>query len=410
MQKFPFKKAISFLVLICFVFSDLASVAPDKILFQNKTILNKTLRTKLGTGIGDIKILMELGAKLPGLVCAVSVLLKNNPSLTDIDNLRTEAEKLSEDSLKPYGVTHEELLKAFPHLKAIAILTDDAGKVLYGALQGWGYFKFDEAGEPIVISEDEFRRFEASRQVAGTAEGEHPQPTVTEKDKAVPSTVVSAERTGDRVRDDKGGVDSQIALWEAKIPHLATESDASSSFVQEVLSTIPSKSIVLTLREGPTLLDVEPLVKAGHMVTATDFSPTAVQMLEREREDKGLSAVSTRQLNYDEPFVFDDESFNVVLSRLALGQYASTEQTLNTLQEIHRVLYNNGILIFQVKSTDDKYYGQGRQIAKDTFLLEDKDIKGREHLRHFWNQQSLVLLLQAAGFEVGEIKTSKEVL
>lgn len=121
----------------------------------------------------------------------------------------------------------------------------------------------------------------------------------------------------------------------------------------------------------------------GHDVLATDISEV---VLEQDRQYYKDSAVSFAMIDVSKPLPYDDSSFQVIFSHLALHYYAD-EVTRAIFTELHRTLEAGGILAFACKSTKDAKYGLGEELEKDMFLANGK------HLRHFFTIEYVRSLL-----------------
>ena len=120
----------------------------------------------------------------------------------------------------------------------------------------------------------------------------------------------------------------------------------------------------------------------GAQVTCIDFSDNAMASFKEKIQgtalEEKITLVKDDILNISR---FGDESFDAIYSNLAL-HYFNDEETSKLFKEIHRVLRKNGLLIFRVKNTRDKYYGQGKKLEEDMY-----ERKG--HVRHFFSKEYL---------------------
>ncbi|HSW91089.1 MAG TPA: class I SAM-dependent methyltransferase [Candidatus Saccharimonadales bacterium] len=121
----------------------------------------------------------------------------------------------------------------------------------------------------------------------------------------------------------------------------------------------------------------------GHDVLATDISEV---VLDQDKEYYKESTVSFALLDVSEPLPFDNGSFQVVFSHLALHYYTD-EVTRTIFAELYRILETGGVLAFACKSTKDAKYGLGEELEKDMFLANGK------HLRHFFTIEYIRSLL-----------------
>jgi SAM-dependent methyltransferase len=112
----------------------------------------------------------------------------------------------------------------------------------------------------------------------------------------------------------------------------------------------------------------------GHDVLATDISEV---VLEQDRKYYKDSTISFVMIDTSEPLPYEDNSFQVIFSHLALHYYTD-EVTHTIFAELYRTLEAGGILAFACKSTKDSMYGVGEELEKDMFLADGR------HLRHFF--------------------------
>lgn len=150
--------------------------------------------------------------------------------------------------------------------------------------------------------------------------------------------------------------------------------DGPTPFALEVQSLIPQKSRVLEIGCG---LGVDAIFFAskGHDVLATDLSEVAIASLQKKRKTR---IARFQVLDISDPIDFEDESFDLVYSRLAL-HYFTDAVTKQMFGELHRILRPNGYLCFICKSTEDDLYGKGMQIERDMF-------ENNGHVRHFFSE------------------------
>ncbi len=200
--------------------------------------------------------------------------------------------------------------------------------------------------------------------------------------------------------------DSQERFWDGKMDSgFATERFPDDRFVAAVKQELRPGARILTLGEGPTLIDLEDILEDGYHVMATDLSRNAVHSLRQEQAAKGFSNLDIRQLDIRSDFDLEHEgSFDVVVSRLGLGMYSNDEEFLGTLRRVRQVMSQNpnARLIFQIRGIDDYMYGQGEEISPDIFVKRD-EVTGDAHVRHFWREENLRTLLQQAGFKITHI-------
>jgi ubiquinone/menaquinone biosynthesis C-methylase UbiE len=124
----------------------------------------------------------------------------------------------------------------------------------------------------------------------------------------------------------------------------------------------------------------------GLKVTSVDYSNEAIRQF-NETQKRYEIFISSFVKDITEPLPFGDENFDYVYTRLGL-YYFTDEELKKILPEIRRVLKSEGLLIFQVKSTNDKEYGKGKEIEKDMF----EDETG--YVRHYFSKEYTEELLK----------------
>ena len=122
------------------------------------------------------------------------------------------------------------------------------------------------------------------------------------------------------------------------------------------------------------------------IVTGMDYSNEAILQFNetQKRYDIFLTALVK---DMTEPLPFEAGVFDVVYSRLGIN-YFDDKTKKNIISEVKRILRSEGLFVFQVKSTNDKDYGLGKEIEKNMFL----DDEG--YVRHYFNKEYVEELLK----------------
>jgi SAM-dependent methyltransferase len=123
---------------------------------------------------------------------------------------------------------------------------------------------------------------------------------------------------------------------------------------------------------------------AGYEVLATDISSEVIAQNEVYFHQENLNFAKLDASQY--PLPFENETFDVVYSHLALHYYPDAT-THALFAELHRILKDGGVLAFACKSIDDPHYGVGEELEKDMFVTEG-------HVRHFFSVEYVKELLQ----------------
>ncbi len=151
-------------------------------------------------------------------------------------------------------------------------------------------------------------------------------------------------------------------------------------FAKEVLEDMIPGSTILSLGCGAGL-DEESFAKAGHTVIATDFVESAISELSGKINKENIKNLTTKVQDLTKTFAFSDESFDVVYSHLSLN-FMKDVDIARAIKEIYRVLKPGGRIYFIAQSVNDKTYGKGEKIEKNTFVRDEK-------LVHYFSQEDL---------------------
>ena len=112
-------------------------------------------------------------------------------------------------------------------------------------------------------------------------------------------------------------------------------------------------------------LDTEQLTSYGFEVVATDLR---VDVLRIARDFDGCYPLN---VDHSSGLPFRDKSFGFVLASLCL-HYFSWDKTMSIIDEISRVMVDDGMLLLRVNSTDDVNFGAGlgAEIDKNYCIFE----------------------------------------
>jgi ubiquinone/menaquinone biosynthesis C-methylase UbiE len=155
------------------------------------------------------------------------------------------------------------------------------------------------------------------------------------------------------------------------------------------------------LRQNSRVLDVGcgngktlvPLAKKKYDVVGLDVSWSALKILEETLKKLGIYA--NLVLGDMTTFPFHDGCFDAVVCNYVLTHLLD-EDRVKGINEIRRVLKNNGFLFIEVFSTDDFRYGKGEKIGKNSFLRKDGIIY------HYFTHDEIKNLLK--DFQILELK------
>lgn len=137
------------------------------------------------------------------------------------------------------------------------------------------------------------------------------------------------------------------------------------------------------------------LAELGFDVTATDISEHGVAITQKRAQEKGLNI---KTLCHDmRKIPFDDNTFDAVLCVWTTG-HGLLEDMIAHKNEMVRVTKPNGFIFADYVSKQDRYYGKGIEIEKDTFI---NNVPGEEEIPHHYSDEDGIKELYS-GF--GELK------
>ncbi|MBL5884467.1 class I SAM-dependent methyltransferase [Lelliottia aquatilis] len=119
-------------------------------------------------------------------------------------------------------------------------------------------------------------------------------------------------------------------------------------------------------------------------VTAYDLSRQMLDVVTHAAQDKGLNNITTRQ-GYAESLPFDDESFEVVISRYSAHHWHDVGQAL---REIKRVLKPGGIfIIMDIMSPGNP--------VRDIWLQTVEALRDTSHVRNYSSGEWFAMMTEA---------------
>lgn len=124
--------------------------------------------------------------------------------------------------------------------------------------------------------------------------------------------------------------------------------------------------------------DVKFLIDNGISEVASDYTTVVLENLKNK-----FPTLKTELVDLTKKFPFKDSSFNVIIADLCL-HYFDEKTTFAIMNEIKRVLKNNGYLFARVNSIKDVNHGagQGKKLEENYYFVEgynkrffdDKDV------------------------------------
>ena len=119
------------------------------------------------------------------------------------------------------------------------------------------------------------------------------------------------------------------------------------------------------------------LINKGKRVISCDQSANAISNIKKNFPE----VYDTKCFNMLDGMPFDDNSFQVIIADLCL-HYFREKDTFMILNELNRILSNNGHLIFRVNSINDVNHGAGEGVEVEHHLYETSD----KRLKRFFDE------------------------
>lgn len=113
------------------------------------------------------------------------------------------------------------------------------------------------------------------------------------------------------------------------------------------------------------------LLEKGKQVVACDYSDEAIRII-----NEHLPNVRTLKFDMTEGFPFESNYTDLIVADLCL-HYFSNEDTIKILNELKRVLRNDGHLIFRVNSVNDVNHGAMQGIRLEDHYFEVEGMRKR---------------------------------
>ena len=145
------------------------------------------------------------------------------------------------------------------------------------------------------------------------------------------------------------------------------------------------------------------LIEREFNVLSCDFSNEALESI---REN--IPNSKTKYLNMLEAFPFADNSYSLIIAYLSL-HYFDNDTTIHIMNEIKRVLKDNGVLLARVASVNDFNFGAGigEQLEKNFYFEGD-------YTKRFFDQKDVnkyfSIIGEVESFETSMIRNEEEYL
>ena len=144
-----------------------------------------------------------------------------------------------------------------------------------------------------------------------------------------------------------------------------------NKFAEEIVNYLKNDSKILELGAGQGQ-DSRYFAEKGFDVISSDISKEALKINIEKVSAKFKDRIKVIELDMTKRLPFFDNKFDVVYAHLSF-HYFDSNKTKQILNEIYRVLKDDGLLIMLNNSTTDAEFGIGEKIEKDYFLVKDKN-------------------------------------
>lgn len=122
------------------------------------------------------------------------------------------------------------------------------------------------------------------------------------------------------------------------------------------------------------------LANQGFKVYAADISETGLEITKSKTEKLNLNNIEFKQHDMRN-ISFDNNFVDGILCVWTTG-HGTLEDSRKNVNEIYRVLKPKGVVVIDYVSIDDKNYGKGKAIEKDTFI---DNVEGEEKIPHHYS-------------------------
>ena len=134
-------------------------------------------------------------------------------------------------------------------------------------------------------------------------------------------------------------------------------------------------------------------------VHAIDASKVAIENINQKLRQKNIS-LDLRHFKARQTLPYDSSYFDAVYSHMFYNMSFTDEELGFLFKESHRVLKNNGLLYFSVRSDKDVLYNKGKKIDNDIYEINGFQIR-------FFTKRQIQSFLENY-FEIKNIEESYE--
>lgn len=128
------------------------------------------------------------------------------------------------------------------------------------------------------------------------------------------------------------------------------------------------------------------LAKEGFCVYATDISETGLAVVKKRLLENNLKAVVKNTSMESQPF--EDDFFDGAIS-FGVFYYNNREGYQKAVDELYRVLKRGGKVFIFTRTTDDYRFGKGKEIEKNTFVLDVPETNEKNMAMHFLDKEDI---------------------
>ena len=157
--------------------------------------------------------------------------------------------------------------------------------------------------------------------------------------------------------------------------------------------------------------EIEMTNRSNAIVTATTIDTRGIEKTREIVKEKGLEdRIILKVEDVRDKGIYEDNSFDYIYARLVL-HYLTDIELKDVLQELKRVLKDNGILYIVVRSDKcDEIKNGFISYNEETGMTEHKTFTGNIVKRRFHSYESISKAIEEAGLKIKEIKDYDEVL
>ena len=137
----------------------------------------------------------------------------------------------------------------------------------------------------------------------------------------------------------------------------------------------------------------------GFDVHAIDASKVAIENINQKKGQKNIS-LDLRHFKARQSLPYDSSYFDAVYSHMFYNMRFTDEELRSLFKESNRVLKNNGLLYFSVRSDKDVFYNKGKKIDNNIYEINGFQIR-------FFTKRQIQSFLENY-FEIKNIEGSYE--